>query len=347
MLTSSEKKQWAENGYCITINKLNHQDLLDSRTFIYNNKDKLQDRSDFGSELEFPYKNPALNYITLNKDLIKTVKQLLKTEDILLTQSTAWLKYGPTNKDKDKDKDKKSNDDQRMHMDFPNHNILVPSSFDRPDSVAIIIYLDYDYDYLQDKPVGGQTVVVPRLALTENDPLYQGQYSLSPGLSEKPWINNKIEAERYFFKNDITVFNFRTELYKRSIKLRYSMGSILFYRHDIYHRGTPIMPSCSRAVINLVFKRKDCFHIHSWNKGPARSMYDHSCLDVGFFEKFLVTLNEDQRATLGFPLCSDNIWTIDFITDVMNRYNFDKFSTLYLDLDALLKKKQKVIKSYL
>ena len=332
MLSQIEQQQWAEKGYCVICGKFDQQDLLNARTFIYKNKGT--DRADFGSELEFPYKNYELNHITLNKLLIKTVKQLLKTDEILLIQSTAWLKYGQN--EKTSKQNLSSNNDQRMHMDFPNHNILVPSSFDRPDVVGVIIYLDNDHEYYNN--IGGRTAIVPRNG--PDDPLYQEQYSMAPGLSNIPWINDKIEAEKYFFKNNINLFKFRSELYKREIQIPYIIGSILFYRHDVYHRGTPIKEGKSRAVINLVFKRKELFHIHSWNKGPARSMYDHSCTDVGSFEKLIVSLDENQRSVLGFPLLSDNYWTIDNIIQVLLRYNFNKESVLYLDLLSLLKRKQ-------
>ena len=337
MLNKEQIKMWSENGYCIT-NYKNIEQLLEARSFIY--KNNLSIRSDFGSELEFPYKNLSLNKITLNIEIIKTVKELLKTNEILLTQSTAWIKTGPDGQLINSDKNKGSNDDQRMHMDFPNHNILVPSSFDNPDVVSIIIYLDNDHD-LDNQSIYGHTHIVPKTEQTLD--LYQDYFTESSGLSNRPWINDKVEAERYFFKNDRPLFNLRKKLYTSEIAIPYKIGTVLFYRHDVWHRGSSLKINKTRALLNLCFKKKNIFYIHSWNKGPARSMYDHSCVDVGSFEKLLVLLNEEQRALIGFPDLNDKYWTIDNIIQVMARYNFDKKSTLYLDLQNLLNKKQQQI----
>ena len=44
-------------------------------------------------------------------------------------------------------------------------------------------------------------------------------------------------------------------LYPRELKVAYTFGTVLLYRHDTWHRGTQITPGASRLVQNMTFAR--------------------------------------------------------------------------------------------
>lgn len=96
---------------------------------------------DFGSngKTTFPCPFPALNDVVLHPNLLRAVGQLLgvSSKDLRLTQADGWPKYD-NGADPLKNKPL-SNRDQRIHCDFPNHTLLVPPDWDRPEAVEIIV----------------------------------------------------------------------------------------------------------------------------------------------------------------------------------------------------------------
>jgi len=167
-----------------------------------------------------------LNEIVLHPTIIQLVQCLLKQKDIRLTQGEAWLKQSTTNKSK------LSNQDQRIHMDYPTHTFLHPPGFDNPEVVAFIIYLDDVLD------CGGPTAVVGREG--PEDPFYQMPYYQMPGVGKHEWINDKNICEEYFKNNDAEIFEFRQKLYEKEKYVKYKKGTVLLYRLDVWHRGKSI-----------------------------------------------------------------------------------------------------------
>ena len=177
--------------------------------------------------------NPLLH--SLNMRLLRAVQQLLETDDhgLRLTQCDLWGKRGS----EETSFSKYSNSDQRVHCDYPNHTLVVPPSWDRPEVVSIIVYFD------DSAAVGGETRVVPRR--DPEDPAYASSgadYRLlqTPGArADMLWVNDRTHAESYLEEVAPEVHRFRQEhLYPRECKVGFETGSILFYRHDIWHRYT-------------------------------------------------------------------------------------------------------------
>ncbi len=187
--------------------------LYDNKTIFF---------SDFGSNclLKFP-SNTIIDEIVTDDKIIKQVKTLLNTEEMLLVQADAWAIK--------KDNNILENIDQRMHMDYGNNSFLHPSHWDTPECVSMIIYLS------NVKITGGGTAFVPKSG--DNDKCYQFRYKNLPGISKYPFINNKTLAQNYFKLNDSVVFNFRKELDKGEIILDPDCGDILFpfYILDTWH----------------------------------------------------------------------------------------------------------------
>jgi hypothetical protein len=192
----------------------------------------------------------------LHTRLLRAVHQLLGTEadGVRLSQCDLWGKQG-TAGDTNTAFTKYSNSDQRIHCDYPNHSLVMPPLWESPEVVSMIIYYDDSGE------VGGETRVVPREG--PNDPAYHhldcasdnastsdngsgsgsGSGSafpllLTPGArADLPWVNDCTHAEAGLREDFPEVYRFRQQhLYPRERKVGFETGSVLFYRHDLWHR---------------------------------------------------------------------------------------------------------------
>ena len=254
----------------------------------------LASKADFGSAgiLEFPCRFQEINLLTLDLRLLELTKALLGTSDIRLIQADVWNKYGS-----EKSFSASDNRDQRMHMDYGNNTMLHPPIWEEPEAVACIISFD------DTEKTGGGTSFVPREG--EEDAAYQFPYVLMPGMNGYPWINNRTDELAYFKEKDPKLYQFRCELYKREKIAVYKPGSVLIYRHDLWHRGTPVNPGAVRRVQNIGFRRHDCEWVTTWNPGWVREMYDPDT----YVERLFPILTVDQRSALGFPAPGHPYWT--------------------------------------
>mmetsp|Transcript_6765 Transcript_6765/g.7770 ORF Transcript_6765/g.7770 Transcript_6765/m.7770 type:complete len:369 (-) Transcript_6765:243-1349(-) len=311
-LTDGSVTDWKERGFCL-VNGVHEDELiLKARSECY----EVVNDSYFGNEtkvfgsagkLEFPSLCPSLNELFVHPRLLGSVEQLLGTERFIICQGDAWAKTGVGSSS---GRDYFSNTEQRMHMDFPNHDLNHPPPFDSPEVVAVIIYLD------DSEGKDGRTGLVPREGA--DDSLYSWPYDAMPGFGEIPWINDREQAESYLEQNHPDVFKFRQKLYEREQLANYTTGTVLFYRHDVWHRGRPILPDKTRLVCNLVFK-KCTPRINHWSTGFARQFYNIKAIlnriqpqmklpRVGSVEHFFVKLSPFQRSILGFPPPGDEYW---------------------------------------
>ena len=279
MLSKKEINQWKTSGFVIKKQLLNVFNCIKDLKIVYP-EDKLDPILDFGSggKTQFPCKFESLNKITFDMKLLSCVKQLLNTNDILLAQSVAWAKYGVP------PKNAQSNCEQRIHMDYGNNMWTHPPKWDNPNAVAAIIY------YSDTNETGGATALVERKG--DNDEVYSYPYVHMPGIGGKPFYNSKDAAEQSMHGRSKYI---RNQCYKREKKPNFNLGDVLFYRLDLWHRGTPVNPGKVRYVHNLLWKKKSATDINIWNAGWTINMY------YGWLEKFIANLNKEQRDTLGFP----------------------------------------------
>ena len=299
---TTEINDWKEKGYTIVKNLFDKDVIKKCKSFL-NEKfnDVNNSNNDFGSngELEFP-SGEIIDKITINEKLIQMVQKLLDSENILLVQSDTWSKSGEINNNS------QSNKNQRMHMDYGNNTFLHPSKWDNPEAVAAIIY------FSDTKKTGGGTAVVPKNG--KQDELYKFPYINMPGQNQYPFFNNKKFAEEYFKNNHKDIYNFRQKLYNREIIPEYSTGDVLFYRLDVWHRGTPVLINKIRNVMNLLWKKKECYWINTWNPGWTKKMY------YGILEKMFEEMSPLQRSLFGVPLPGDKYWTLENIYVLKQRY---------------------------
>ena len=269
------------------------------------------DHLDFGSpdqKFEFPTSIAPLDDLVLNEHLIVAAQQLLDSIDIRLLQADLWPKIGVGSDNHEA----QANTDQRMHMDYGNNTMLHPD-WQSPEAVAAIIYYDDGVE------TAGGTAYVPRQG--DADPVYQPPFIHMPGQAGKPFFNDRRTVESWFDKNDSDAHKLRSELYLREQLVNFKPGTILFYRHDLWHRGTPVTPGKLRRVHNLAWRRADARGWSNWNQGWARQSY------YGHVESIIGRSTPLQRSVLDFPRPGVRYWTPQRIDHVVARYGFYGFDS--------------------
>jgi len=265
--------------------------------------------SDFGSggRLQFPAESDALNEITLHPNLLDAAARLLDVDvrELRLTQSDLWPKYGR----KGRSGDERDNDDQRIHVDYPNHTLLHPPRWHEPEAVEMILYLT------DVEECGGATAVVPRTG--ELDPAYRFPIVDTPGVGALEWLNDRASAESYLRDRAPEVARFRAEqLYSREVYTHYRVGTVLLYRHDTWHRGTPLRPGTMRLAQNLTFRKAASEWVSVLHPGWAWAMYRRGQP----MERLVANSTIEQRCVLGFPAPGHPYWTVETVAAVLARY---------------------------
>ena len=314
VLGPEDRASWREAGFCLVDGVLPAEALAGAQDFIRDELPVLSPEereavTDFGSggRLVFPTGHGALDTITLHPRILTAVSELLETPipEIRLTQSDLWPKFARNARAGGR----YDNTDQRIHVDYPNHTLTHPPAWDQPDAVEIILYFD---------PVeecGGATAVVPRQG--PDDPAYGWPIVNPPGVGTLPWINDRELAEQALAEQAPEIERFRAEnLYPREQRVRFAPGTILFYRHDTWHRGTPLLPGQRRVVQNMTFRKAASEWISVLHSGWAWKMYRPD-LSV---ERLVARATVDQRCVLGFPAPGHPYWTPETLAAVRARY---------------------------
>jgi hypothetical protein len=250
VLTPDQVNAWKSRGFCAVDATQNTVPTLgeiltskEAKKFEEATRSlgKGEERTGFGGA-SFPFladQFKDLNDLILHPRIVKACSELLGTDRLLLSQGEAWLKTGRSAEQKISLKQPLptsfyDNDDQRIHMDFPNHYLVHPPAWEEPDAVAMIVY------FQDARECGGRTALVARTG--ESDEAYKFPYTKMPGFGMLPWINNRTLAERDLESRDPEAHSFRHRLYGREEYLDFRLGTILFYRLDLWHRGTPLLP---------------------------------------------------------------------------------------------------------
>ena len=300
--------EWLERGYTVLRQGIKVSAAVEEMKTLFPSS-KSSPVHDFGNggEGEFPC-GPALDSVTVHPKLLSVVRALLGTDQIELTQSVAWAKYGCPSKGEC------SNRDQRMHMDFGNHYWGMPPQ--SPNMVAAMVY------YSDTSETGGATAIVPRQS--GFDPVYVRPFRHMPGICGLPFINPRDAAEKMMAKMAPESAELRQQCYDRECVPTFRPGDVLFYRMDSWHRGTPVLDGAVRYVHNLAWKKADAKGIQRWNPAFTRGLYTDT------FVRFLCSLSPDQLETLGFPSRTSCQWQDEEFCEAMRqRYEWAGF-----DLEA-------------
>jgi ectoine hydroxylase-related dioxygenase (phytanoyl-CoA dioxygenase family) len=310
-LTSAQVESWRSAGYAF-VSGLLPESLITglaaaARTrFPPPNSDEARGFTSFGGPLNFPSDLPGLNDLTLHPAVLQSVSTLLSesVSALRLTQSDLWAKYGR----EDRPGKHLDNADQRIHVDYPNHTLAHPTEWTRPEAVEMIIYLN------DVETTGGATAIVPREG--SNDPAYRWPIVDTPGVADLEYVNDRDAAEQYFAGKRPHLEAWRKALYDRERQVRFQAGDVLLYRHDTWHRGTPMHNGTLRLVQNISFRRASSEWISTVRKGWAWSAYRKDKL----IEKLIARASLDQRAVLGFPQPGSPYWSAATIDAVEARH---------------------------
>jgi hypothetical protein len=310
-ISSNQAHDFWNKGYCV--NRIDVSDVLHAieayaapRTLQY----------DFGTDpaLNFPCipELGAINELAVNELLIAAAQTLLGSS-VKLIQCVGWAKHGL---DEEDDSDKQSNSDQRMHFDAYNNTLLCSPPFETPNVVAAIVYLSDTVD------AGGGTAIVPRQG-SDDKWYHHSRSQVMPGVGGRPFMNNRAAAETMMTERGED----RTELYEREVIHPFKVGDVLFYRHDVWHRGTPVKPGKTRWVVNLAWAKRDAQYVLTWGTGLARKMY------YDWLEAWIASLSPLQLGAVGFPPPSDPVWEVRGMREGVQA----RYASYGFDLDAYLK----------
>jgi hypothetical protein len=313
-LTSEQRRSWRQEGFAL-VNGVLPDDLVERagaigrETFPLLSTSDREATTDFGSrgDMAFPTGHDSVDGITLHPRILGAVSELLgePIRDIRLTQSDLWPKFGRTTRAGGA----YDNTDQRIHVDYPNHTLTHPPGWENPEAVEIILYFDAVED------CAGATAVVPREGA--NDPAYAWPIVGTPGVGAIEWINDRAEAERHLARVDPEAESFRAKnLYPRERRARFRPGTALFYRHDTWHRGTPLKTGTRRLVQNLTFRKASSEWISVLHPGWAWKMYQPGMM----LERLIAQASVDQRCVLGFPAPGHPYWTAETLQAIQARY---------------------------
>ena len=310
-LSEGQLQAWRDHGAAVVDGLVPLELIADARAAIVATLGAADDGrpGDFGSsgQFVFPADCDALNAIALHPVLLTAVAQLLGVgvRDLRLTQADLWAKQGrrrPVD-------DPYDNTDQRMHVDYPNHTLLHPPPWDQPEAVEMIISAD------DVEECGGATHVVLREGV--DDAAYRWPIVDTPGVGEHPWINDRERAEAHLSTTapDVAAWR-RDQLYGRERAVRYRPGTVLLYRHDTWHRGTPLRPGRTRVVINLTFRLASSEWLSTLHQGWSWAAYRPSHV----IERLVAEATVDQRCVMGLPAPGHPYWTTATLDAVEARY---------------------------
>ncbi len=321
-LTTEQARSWQEQGVAL-VSGLFDPALIDrvaqfaDTQFPAPNSPEAAGIRQFGSEghVNFPSTNAAFNELTLHPRLLQSMAQLLRcsVRELRLTQADLWAKYGhsadATTAVQDSEfKASQDNSDQRIHVDYPNHTLVHPTPWHRPEAVELIVYFD---DHAS---CHGATAVVPRDG--DDDPAYRWPIVDTPGVGELHYVNDKQSAEAYMARERPAAATWRQSLYQRERYARFQRGDVLLYRHDTWHRGTPMLQGRRRLVLNVTYRHARAEWINTLHIGWAWAGYQPG----KEFMRLLAQATLEQRAVLGFPQPGDSYWCPQTIEAVQARY---------------------------
>jgi len=316
VLTTADVFSWRENGYCL-VDGVYPDDLLElvlkdcETVFPPPLSEEAKKITDFGGGyVVFPSTFDSVNRVALHPRLMTAIAQLFGLPDLTdcrMTQMEVWPKYGRT--DLSHEKNEEDNADQRIHCDYLNHTLVHPPPFDEPEAVSVILYLSKVED------CEGATAVVPRTG--NGDPAYTYPIVQMPGFGTTEWKNNRKIAEAYLQEVAPEFAEFRmNHLYAREKRVRYKVGTVLFYRQDTWHRGTELKPGCLRIVVNMTFRKAIADWISTQHIGWAWAMMRKGLP----MERLIANASVEQRSVLGFPKPGHPYWTNQTLLAVAARY---------------------------
>ena len=260
-----------------------------------------------GDAINFPSLHaPATNEVTLHERCWKVVEQLLGTDDLRLAESIVISKYGANGQETPwhESGDAGITGDQQLHQDYSSDTLLIPPPIDPArgrfcEGVQCLLY------YTDTDPHNGG----PTMGVWDDGPIPESEWqrdykTLRTIRGDEP------EPLKTNISRGAAV---RPDLYARERPLRCRRGTAVFYRYELWHRGSAMKPGGLRIMHSFAFRRADC----PWLGGVAAGYG----LEVSRMPRSWVAgLTVAQRNLLGFPQVGDPYWTADTINGVAEHY---------------------------
>lgn len=157
----------------------------------------------------FPYKSVEWSLLGLDPDIAELAVALLGTSSIRLYEGHNWAKYGGA-----------TEYDQKLHQDFGNHTMVVPTSDPAFGEVEMFIYI-------HDVPI-------------DAGPTYVVSQRHSAHLPPSPY---------HLTRED------HPDVYRHEVAADGPAGTVLAYKTSTYHRGSGMSdPLGSRFVLKVSFR---------------------------------------------------------------------------------------------
>ena len=270
---------WKQDGVTIVENFFDENDMLpiqEDYNKLYGEKGRVKPNlTDFKKQFEIidvlPYSGSVnLNLISLHPKLIATAKSLLNVESVQLYQSHTWAKFTGF-----------SNYDQKLHCDFGNHTLTVPSTNLTSSTVNFLIYVSdvtdqqgpfqYVPKSISDIILGNRALQIPKL----DDGTYE-------------------------------------QLQAAAKSIVAPSGSLIIYGLDVFHRGTNLTGAyASRFSMTVSYKRSgnDGIGFHSWQQSNQRD-----------WSQIIEHANPEQLGCLGVPLPGSKFWNETTVRQTLERW---------------------------
>ena len=121
------------------------------------------------------------------------------------------------------------------------------------------------------------------------------------GVGALPWVNDRTSAEASL-PAEAAAF-LPAHLCVR--EEQYGCGILLLYRHETWHRGTPLLPGALRVVVNLTFRKEGAEWVSQLPAGRSWAMYRRGMQ----MECLVAAVSVDARCVLGSPATWHPYWT--------------------------------------
>jgi hypothetical protein len=164
----------------------------------------------FSGIVEFPFREVALSLLALHPDVVAVAQAVLGTDELRLYHAEAWAKYtGATDYD------------QRLHRDFLNHTVLVPSADERFGQILFYLYLG----------------------------------DVTEGRGPTHFVSRRLTAELALVQPEGWRRRDHPELYAAEVSAAGPAGTLIAYRPDTLHRGTNLTePGAWRHSLLMSFR---------------------------------------------------------------------------------------------
>ncbi len=137
-ITDEQVAHWMEHGYVLVPGFLSPDELAAAREVAYRYFPTADEYyaaphryQNLPIQFDFPFRDDALNNIATGPDFVDAARRLVGGDDVFLTQSLIWAKYGG-----------RGDWDQPHHADYQNNTLLYPSDEDGFRQVPSILYLE-------------------------------------------------------------------------------------------------------------------------------------------------------------------------------------------------------------